>query len=120
MAGGAPDVGEQLAAAPPVPSQLEGGGGCQQAHERVRQIELLLIDLRLGHGIDARRIGLPPVGSSVRTAGVVMPLSARNAPALNSSSAGTNALRPNRPTRPSVKRLGRPAMPSWFLSSGSA
>src|SRR5438445_87554 len=52
MAGGAPDVGEQLAAAPPVPSQLEGGGGCQQAHERVRQIALLLIDLRLGDGIE--------------------------------------------------------------------
>src|SRR3989442_6447476 len=38
VAGGAPDFREQLAAALPVPSQLEGGGGRKQAHERVREI----------------------------------------------------------------------------------
>src|SRR5437667_2093 len=66
------------------------------------------------------RLGVPPIVSSVRTAGFVTRISALNAPALNSSSAGTKPLRPKRPSRPSVKRLGRPEMPSWFLSSGSA
>src|SRR5205823_5156720 len=65
-------------------------------------------------------IGLPPMSSSVGCWGFVTLISAANAPAVNSRRVGTKALRPNRPMRPSTKRLGRPFTPSWFWSPGSA
>src|SRR5439155_1538807 len=59
VAGGAPDLGEQLPAALPLPAQLERSRRGEEAHERIREIELCLADLGLWHGIHARGDRLP-------------------------------------------------------------
>ena len=64
--------------------------------------------------------GLPPTVCSVMEPGFVMPISMTNAPAVNSRSVATWALRPKRPSRPSAVRLGRPEMPSVPCACASA
>ncbi len=103
MARSASDAIEEMTSRSGGPALPQGRRRGKEAHEVVREIQRPLVDLGLGDGIDSRGNRVP----ADRFLG------------LNSSSAGTNAFRPNRPMRPSANRFTRPEIPSWFLSSGS-
>src|SRR5439155_1256243 len=71
VAGGAPDLGEQLAAPAPLPAELRGGGKRQEAHEGVRAIGRVLVVLGVLDGPNAGGNGSWPIPSACLSAGVV-------------------------------------------------
>src|SRR5437879_9840799 len=55
VAGRAPDLGEEVAAVPPVLAELQRRRRREEAHEVVGQVQLLLVDLGIGRRVDTRR-----------------------------------------------------------------
>src|SRR2546427_10508309 len=49
-----PDLGEEVAAVPPVLAELQRRRRREEAHEVVGQVQLLLVDLGIGRRVDTR------------------------------------------------------------------